>query len=87
MRIRFFVVAFLVSTSLFAADAAPSLREFLYAMPKGGDLHNHLSGAVYAETFLDLARRDGMCFDATRAIVPCGDGATPIDKAFTESSV
>ena len=56
-------------------------------MPKGGDLHNHLSGAVYAETFLDLARRDGMCFDATRAIVPCGDGATPIDKAFTDSSV
>jgi len=26
------------------------LRHFLLAMPKGGDLHNHLSGAVYAKT-------------------------------------
>src|SRR4051812_11119898 len=29
------------------------LAAFLTAVPKGGDLHNHLSGAVYAETYLD----------------------------------
>ncbi len=25
---------------------------FSQQMPKGGDLHNHLSGAVYAESFI-----------------------------------
>jgi len=28
------------------------LRHFLLGMPKGGDLHNHLSGAVYAESWI-----------------------------------
>ena len=26
------------------------LRQFIADMPKGADLHNHLTGAVYAET-------------------------------------
>ena len=37
------------------------LRLFLRAMPKGGDLHNHLAGAVYAEDFLAWADADGLC--------------------------
>ncbi|MEO8726205.1 MAG: adenosine deaminase, partial [Acidobacteriaceae bacterium] len=37
------------------------LRNFLRAMPKGGDLHNHLSGAVYAESYLQWAADDGDC--------------------------
>jgi adenosine deaminase len=66
------VVATFFAVSLHAADAPPPLREFLYAMPKGGDLHNHLSGAVYAETYLDLARADAMCIDKPNmAIVQC----------------
>jgi len=28
------------------------LTAFLEQMPKGGDLHNHLTGAVYAETYI-----------------------------------
>ncbi|MBK9000421.1 MAG: adenosine deaminase [Myxococcales bacterium] len=36
-----------------------ALRQFLTAVPKGGDLHNHLSGAVYAETYLDWAKTEG----------------------------
>ncbi len=40
-----------------------TLHAFLEAMPKGGDLHMHLSGAVYAETFLDEAAEDGLCVD------------------------
>jgi adenosine deaminase len=39
------------------------LRAFLYAMPKGADLHMHLSGAIYAETFLRDAAEDGMCIN------------------------
>jgi adenosine deaminase len=37
------------------------LRLFLRGMPKGGDLHNHLSGAVYAEDFLAWAGEGGLC--------------------------
>jgi hypothetical protein len=31
------------------------LVAFLLDMPKGGDLHNHLSGAIYAETLINWA--------------------------------
>src|SRR5258708_35421142 len=42
-----------------ARAAGPlALRAFLAGMPKGGDLHSHLSGAVYAETFLRDAASD-----------------------------
>ena len=33
--------------------------------PKGADLHVHLSGAVYAETFIRDAGEDGLCVDPT----------------------
>ncbi|HEX5283495.1 MAG TPA: adenosine deaminase [Bryocella sp.] len=39
----------------------PELYALLRTMPKGADLHMHLSGAVYAETFIDDAARDGLC--------------------------
>src|SRR5579883_2101445 len=29
------------------------LEAFFSQMPKGGDLHNHYSGSVYAETYID----------------------------------
>ena len=41
----------------------PALRAFLDQFPKGADLHVHLSGAVYAETFIRDAGEDGMCVD------------------------
>jgi hypothetical protein len=39
------------------------LLAFLRKMPKGGDLHSHLSGAVYAETFLQWAAENKLCVD------------------------
>ena len=36
------------------------LQYFFTQMPKGGDLHNHLTGSVYAETYFNIALRDGM---------------------------
>jgi adenosine deaminase len=39
----------------------PLLYAFLREMPKGADLHSHLSGAVYAESFLRWAAEDGLC--------------------------
>jgi adenosine deaminase len=41
------------------------LLAFLHDMPKGGDLHNHLSGAVYAEDLIDFAASDNFCVDRT----------------------
>ena len=38
------------------ATATPAqLYRFIYAMPKGGDLHNHLTGAVRSEWYWDAA--------------------------------
>src|SRR4051812_2271468 len=37
------------------------LREFLLKMPKGGDLHHHLSGSVYAEHYIQWAMDRRLC--------------------------
>lgn len=63
---------------------AARLRMFLQAMPKGGDLHNHLGGSVYAEDFLDAAAGRGMCADEkVERIVPppCPPQRTIADMA------
>ncbi|MGA9039832.1 MAG: adenosine deaminase [Terriglobales bacterium] len=53
----------------------PSLvLAFLREMPKGGDLHNHLSGALYAENLIDYAVDDDLCVDRTTSMLissPC----------------
>jgi adenosine deaminase len=41
-----------------------ALHAFLEQFPKGADLHVHLSGAVYAETFIRDAVEDGLCVDS-----------------------
>src|SRR3984957_11013915 len=54
------------------------LLDFLDRMPKGGDLHNHLTGAVYAESYIDYAVEDGLCIDkvaATLSAAPCDAAA------------
>jgi adenosine deaminase len=71
------------------------LRAFLKAMPKGADLHNHLSGAVPTETLIRFAVEDRLCIDATFTATPapttpggpCPAGQRPVgdsasDKAF-----
>ena len=42
-----------------------ALHSFLALFPKGADLHVHLSGAVYAETFIRDAAQDGLCVDSS----------------------
>jgi adenosine deaminase len=39
------------------------LLAFLQQMPKGGDLHVHLEGAIYAESFIDWASENALCVD------------------------
>lgn len=53
------------------------LLAFLRKMPKGGDLHNHLSGSIYAETYIQWAASKGLCVQqATMALAqpPCKPG-------------
>jgi adenosine deaminase len=55
----------------------PSLQlAFVHEMPKGGDLHVHLSGALYAEKLIDYAASDNLCVDRTTSILiapPCDE--------------
>src|SRR5260221_3219442 len=39
------------------------LRAFLARMPKGADLHYHLSGGSYAESLIRVAAEEGLCVD------------------------
>lgn len=84
-----------------AAASAPRLRALLVRMPKGADLHMHLSGAVYAETFLAEAKKDLLCADpksralvssvgTTRSLPPqavCPQGAVPVEQAFADQAL
>jgi adenosine deaminase len=57
-----------------------ALRAFLDQFPKGADLHVHLSGAVYAETFIRDAAEDGVCVDKVAlrlAKPPCEGNLIP----------
>jgi len=69
--------------NLQTARANPlQLRNFLLQMPKGADLHNHLSGAVYAESWIRGAAEDRLCVEpaavpGTKAVFSPGDGQQP----------
>ncbi len=66
------------------------LRVFLQGMPKGGDLHLHLSGGtVYSETLIRDAVQDGLCVKtATMTLFKpqgtCDEGAVPAGVAFKD---
>jgi adenosine deaminase len=53
------------------------LLAFLQQMPKGGDLHNHLAGAIYAENWIDYAAQDNLCVDRSTSNLL----APPCDQA------
>jgi adenosine deaminase len=55
-------------------SGSPALRAFLYRMPKGADLHSHLSGAIYAESWIEAAGEDHLCIDAQTLAFDKSDG-------------
>ncbi|WP_033824443.1 adenosine deaminase [Kitasatospora sp. MBT63] len=69
-------------------DRPQELRAFFEALPKGGDLHNHLSGAASTELLIQLAAEDGLCIDTatSTAVVggPCPAGSRPAADAVTD---
>lgn len=53
-----------------AHSSPPGLEAFLSRMPKGADLHYHLTGGIYAESWIRGAAEDGLCVDlASHALV------------------
>src|ERR1700685_1585113 len=75
-----------------------NLYAFLARMPKGADLHNHLTGAVYAESWIRFAAEDNLCVDlVTHSFVrapaatqssssqpACAEGQVPAAQAFKD---
>ncbi len=67
-------------------------------MPKGADLHNHLSGAVYAESWIRAAAEDHLCVDLAKLAfakpqptssngaeqAACGAGKVPAADAYKD---
>jgi adenosine deaminase len=71
------------------------LRVFLKAMPKGADLHNHLSGAVPTEALVGYAVDDGLCIDTMTFTVtpapavaggPCHAGQRPAADSTADAA-
>ena len=66
------------------------MRAFVQRMPKGGDLHSHLSGAVYAESYLEWAAEGNFCVDlAAQRLVPppCKESAQkPLAKNLLQKN-
>jgi adenosine deaminase len=77
---------------LAVAKSSPlALRVWLRNMPKGGDLHNHIFGAVYAETWIKDAVDDHMCIDTatltlnkSQADASCAKNEVPAAQAYRD---
>jgi len=73
-------------------QSPPELRSFLHAMPKGGDLHYHLTGGAYAENLIRSGADKGSCIDLNKlaaAPPPCDAdrGLQPISNALRDSDL
>src|SRR5262249_52015057 len=74
-----------------AREDRTASRAFLHRMPKGGDLHTHLGGAVYAERFIAWAVEQGLCVDLRNVVLakPQCDraGAVPVSDAMRDQAL
>lgn len=68
------------------------LRRFLVGFPKGGDLHNHIDGAIYAENYIAWAADDGKCVDLETFFIiapPCDaeSGRPPVSQVHLNADI
>lgn len=71
--------------------SSPQMLAFLLKMPKGGDLHSHLSGAVYAESYIQWAAQKELCVNQVTMTLsapstpPCDQaaGQLPVSAALS----
>jgi adenosine deaminase len=70
-----------------------ALRAFLVDMPKGGELHYHLSGGVYAESWIRAGVEDHLCVDAAsksfvkKQSANCATGDVPAENALHDQQL
>lgn len=90
------------ASELRAAQALDAIRDdplalhiFLKRMPKGGELHDHMHSAVFAETLIRDAIEDRLCVnEAARSFAKpqafaeggpvCGEGAVPAANVYKD---
>lgn len=67
-----------------------ALYALLRQMPKGGDLHNHITGAVYAESWVRFAIDNNLCVDRTTLALsqpPCLNAQLPVADARRDAAL
>lgn len=77
------------------AGAAPQLAEltmFFSQMPKGGDLHHHYSGALYAEQYVEFLDKQGLCvnklsyrIETSKAVIEAERALPPAQRTCLSS--
>ncbi|MGH2733385.1 MAG: adenosine deaminase, partial [Actinomycetota bacterium] len=70
-------------------DDPVRMAAFLRDMPKGGDLHSHLSGAVSTESLIRFAVTDGLCIDTASFVAsfpPCTSTQRPAADTTTDEN-
>jgi adenosine deaminase/adenosine deaminase CECR1 len=76
-----------------AEPKTAELTLFFSQMPKGGDLHHHYSGALYAETYVDWLDKQGWCvnklsyrIETDKAVVAAEKAKPAADRACLGSA-
>jgi hypothetical protein len=69
-----------------------ALEAFLRDMPKGGDLHNHFTGSIYAESYMRWAAEDQLCvvvetFTLTSGPCDAAAGKPPASAVMQNSAL
>jgi adenosine deaminase len=67
-----------------------ALYALLKKMPKGGDLHNHITGAVYAESLIQFAAESGLCVDRQSLVLaqaPCKANQVEARQALSDPAL
>lgn len=67
------------------SGADPKLAEltmFFSQMPKGGDLHHHYSGALYAEQYVDFLDKQGLCVNKTTYRIETNKAVIDAERAL-----
>ena len=68
---------------LLAVDAKLSeLTMFFTQMPKGGDLHHHYSGSIYAEQYVEWVDKQGFCVNKQTYRIETGKAVIDAQRAL-----
>ena len=59
-----------------------ALRIFFSAMPKGGDLHHHYSGSIYAEKYIEKAKSANAWINEVTLEINFDSSGTLMDKEW-----